>query len=115
MLKVGNLSAKRDLSDVRDVVRAYLALMARGQAGDVYNISSQKAYKIRNVLRTLLSLSKEKITVKVDQAKNRPAEIPILMGNNSKIRKAAGWGPKIPIEKTLKDTLDFWRKRYRRS
>lgn len=115
MLKVGNLSAKRDLSDVRDVVRAYLALMARGQAGDAYNISSQKAYKIRNVLRTLLSLSKEKITVRVDEGKNRPAEIPILMGNNSKIRKATGWKLRIPIEKTLKDTLNFWRRRYRQS
>jgi GDP-4-dehydro-6-deoxy-D-mannose reductase len=113
VLKVGNLSAKRDLSDVRDVVRAYLALMARGQAGEAYNISSQKAYKIRNMLRTLLSLSKERITVKVDQTRNRPAEIPILMGNNSKIRKATGWGPKIPIEKTLKDTLNFWRRRHR--
>ncbi len=111
VLKVGNLSSKRDISDVRDVVRAYVSLMGKGRAGEAYNICSQEAYSIRSVLRILLSLSKKKIKVKVDKKKSRPAEIPILVGNNSKIRKAVGWKPKIPIEKMLEDTLNFWRRR----
>ncbi len=111
VLKVGNLSTKRDISDVRDVVRAYVSLMRKGKAGEVYNICSQEAYSIRNVLKILLSLSKKKIKVEVDEKKNRPAEIPILVGNNSKIRKTTGWKPKIPLEKTLEDTLNFWRSR----
>jgi GDP-4-dehydro-6-deoxy-D-mannose reductase len=113
VLKVGNLSTKRDISDVRDVVRAYLSLMRKGRAGEAYNICSQEAYTIRNVLKISLSLSKKKIRVEVDQKKNRPAEIPILMGNNSKIRKITGWKPKIPLKKTLQDTLNFWREKYR--
>jgi GDP-4-dehydro-6-deoxy-D-mannose reductase len=111
ILKVGNLSTKRDISDVRDVVRAYVSLMRKGKTGEAYNICSQEAYSIRNVLKILLSMSKKKIKVEVDKVKNRPAEIPILMGNNSKIKKVTGWKPKIPIEKTLGDTLNFWRRR----
>jgi GDP-4-dehydro-6-deoxy-D-mannose reductase len=111
VLKVGNLSTKRDISDVRDVVRAYIALMNRGKPGEAYNICSQKAYNIRGLLNIQLSLSKKKIRVEVDEKRNRPAEIPILLGSNSKIRKNTGWRPKIPIEKTLEDTLNFWRER----
>ena len=113
VLKVGNLSSKRDISDVRDVVRAYASLMRKGKAGQAYNICSQRAYSIKNLLNTLRSLSKRKIKVEVDEEKNRPAEIPILLGDNSKIRKTTGWRPRIPLEKTLKDTLDFWRAKCR--
>ena len=109
VLKVGDLSARRDISDVRDVIRAYVALMAGGKPGQAYNICSGKAYKIEHVLGTLLSLSREKIKVQLDQKRNRPAEIPLLLGDNSRLRKATGWKPKIPLEKTLKDTLNFWR------
>lgn len=112
VLKVGNLSSKRDLSDVRDVVRAYIALMARGKAGEAYNICSQKAYSIEHMFNILCSLSKKRISIQIDQKKNRPAEIPILYGNNSKIKKDTGWKPQIPIEKTLEDTLDYWRSKY---
>jgi len=111
VLEVGNLSSKRDISDVRDVVGAYLSLMRKGKAGEAYNVCSQEAYIIKNVLKILLSLSKKKIKVKLDKKKSRPAEIPILVGDNSKIRKATGWKPKIPMEKTLEDTLNFWRRR----
>jgi GDP-4-dehydro-6-deoxy-D-mannose reductase len=112
VLKVGNLSAKRDISDVRDVARAYLALMAKGEAGEAYNICSQKAYKIEHILRMLLALSKKRIKVEKDKEKNRPAEIPILLGNNKKIRKDTGWKPKINIQQTLEDTLNFWRREH---
>jgi GDP-4-dehydro-6-deoxy-D-mannose reductase len=111
VLKVGNLSSQRDLSDVRDIVRAYVALMAKGKAGEAYNICSQKAYSIEHMLNILCSLSKKRISIQIDQKKNRPAEIPILSGNNSKLKKATGWKPKIQIENTLKDTLDYWRGR----
>ncbi len=113
VIEVGDLSSKRDLSDVRDVVRAYVALMRRGKPGQAYNICSQQAYRIKDVLKSLLALSKQKIKVKVDKEKYRPAEIPILMGSNSKTKEATGWKPRIPLRKTLKDTLDFWREKYR--
>lgn len=111
IIKVGNLSTRRDISDVRDVVRGYYLLMKKGKAGEAYNICSGKAYSIQNVLKVLISLSKKKIKVKIDKKRNRPAEIPVLVGSNSKIRKATGWKPKISLEKTLEDTLNFWRRR----
>lgn len=112
VMKVGNLSSKRDISDVRDIVRGYRLLMKKGKAGEAYNICSGEAYSIKSVLKTLVSLSKRKIRVKTDEKKNRPAEIPILMGDNSRMKRVTGWKPKISIEKTLEDTLNFWRRRY---
>jgi GDP-4-dehydro-6-deoxy-D-mannose reductase len=112
VMKVGDLSSKRDISDVRDIVTGYRLLMKKGKTGEAYNICSGKAYSIKNVLEVLISLSKKKIKVKLDQKRRRPAEIPILVGDNSKIKKTTGWKPKIPIEKTLQDTLNFWREKY---
>jgi GDP-4-dehydro-6-deoxy-D-mannose reductase len=109
VLRVGNLSTKRDISDVRDVVRAYVSLMAKGKPGEAYNICSHRAYGVEELLNILLGLSKKKIRVKVEEKRDRPAEIPILLGSSSKIRKATGWKPEIPIGKTLEDTLNFWR------
>ncbi|MCJ7577540.1 MAG: GDP-mannose 4,6-dehydratase [candidate division Zixibacteria bacterium] len=111
-MKVGNVSSKRDISDVRDIVRGYQLLMKKGKAGEAYNICSGKAYSIKNVLKVLVSLSKKKIRVGVDEKKNRPAEIPVLVGDNSKIKRTTGWKPEISIEKTLEDTLNFWRRKY---
>jgi len=112
VMKVGNLSSKRDISDVRDIVRGYWLLMKKGKAGEAYNICSGEAYSIKSVLKILVSLSKKKIKVKTDEEKNRPAEIPILMGDNSRTKRVTGWKPKISIAKTLEDTLNFWRRRY---
>jgi GDP-4-dehydro-6-deoxy-D-mannose reductase len=112
VMKVGNLSSKRDISDVRDIVRGYLLLMKKGEPGEAYNICSGKAYSIKNVLKTLISLSKKKIRVKTDEKKKRPSEIPVLAGDNSRVKRATGWTSKISIEATLEDTLDFWRKKY---
>lgn len=112
VLKTGDLSSRRDLSDVRDVIKAYVSLMRRGKAGEAYNICSQKAYRIERLLEVLCSLTKKRIRVEKDRKRSRPAEIPLLWGNNAKIRKATGWKPRIPIEKTLEDTLDYWRKKY---
>ena len=112
VMKVGNLSSKRDISDVRDIVRGYQLLMKKGRAGEAYNVCSGKAYSIKNVLKILISLSKKKIRVKIDEERNRPAEILVLAGDNSKIKRTTGWKPKISIETTLEDTLNFWRRKF---
>ena len=113
IMKVGNLSAKRDISDVRDVVRAYYLLMEKGRPGEAYNVCSGKAYRIETLLSTLLRFSTKDIKIR-KKDKTRPAEIPILLGDNSKMEKELGWKPRISIHKTLKDTLDYWKDMYSR-
>jgi GDP-4-dehydro-6-deoxy-D-mannose reductase len=110
-MRVGDLSAQRDLTDVRDTVKAYLSLMLKGKAGESYNICSQRAYTMEDMLNILLKLSRKDIEPEVDRALHRPAEIPVLLGDNSKLRKTTGWKPEITIEKTLQDTLDYWREK----
>lgn len=109
VLPVGNLEAKRDFTDVRDVVKAYSFLMEQGKSGEVYNIGSGVSYKIAEVLDKLLSFSSAKIKVEVDKSLFRPIDDPELVCDNTKINQLTGWKPEIPIEKTLKDTLDYWR------
>ena len=112
IMKVGDLNAKRDLSDVRDVVRAYYLLLEKGRPGEAYNVCSGRAYKIESLLNTFLRFSSKKIKVK-KKSKRRPNEIPVLLGDHSKIN-AMGWKPRITVDKTLKDTLNFWREKYSR-
>lgn len=109
ILPVGNLEAKRDFTDVRDVVRVYSLLMEKGEFGEVYNIGSGKSYKISEILDMLLSFSSAKITVEIDKSLFRPIDDPELICDPTKINKLTGWKPEITIEKTLKDTLDYWR------
>lgn len=109
-LKHGNLEARRDFSDVRDVVRAYLLLMERGVPGEAYNIGSGTARSIQDLLDMLVAESPAKIEVVVDKARFRPNEVPIMQCDAGKIR-ALGWEPRIPIEQTMKDILDDARKR----
>ena len=109
VLPVGNLEAKRDFTDVRDVVKAYSLLMEKGEFGEVYNIGSGRSYKISEILNLLLSLSSAKITVKTDQSLFRPIDDPELVCDPLKINKLTEWKAEIPLEKTLKDTLDYWR------
>lgn len=108
-LLVGSLDAKRDFTDVRDMVRAYSMILEKGIAGDVYNIGSDQSHKIADMLDMLLSLSKVKITVEKDPGFARTADNPHLLCDSSKMRKVTGWKPEIPFEQTLKDTLDYWR------
>lgn len=110
VLNVGNLDSNRDFTDVRDTVRAYWLLLDKGQSGDAYNICSQKTWKIQDILNKLLSLSNTKIEVKTDPSKIRLIDIHIKKGSNKKIKEHTGWQPEIPIEKTLEDTLCWWRK-----
>jgi GDP-4-dehydro-6-deoxy-D-mannose reductase len=111
VVRVGNLEAKRDFSDVRDVVRAYWLAVEKGEPGDVYNIGTGRAYAMKEVLDTLLALSKVKVRVEVDPDRLRPSDVPILLSDCSKFRRLTGWEARIPFTKTMADLLDYWRAR----
>ncbi len=111
LIRVGNLSARRDFTDVRDVVRAYGLLSLKGTAGETYNVGSGTAIKIRQILDLIVGMSSAKIGVEVDPAKIRPVDVPVIEADIIKITKATGWKPVISIEQTIKETLDYWRKR----
>ena len=111
VIKVGNLETYRDFTDVRDIVRGYRLLMEKGHSGAVYNIGSGKAIKVREILDKLVKLSTKKITVEVDPAKMRPADVPLVECDNRKIKEDTGWKPLLSIEATLEDTLEYWRKK----
>jgi len=108
-LSVGNLEAKRDFTDVRDMVCAYVLALEKGKFGEVYNIGRGVSYKIGDILNKLLSLSSLKINVKVDRSLFRPIDNPDLLCDSEKFVKISGWKPKINIDITLRDTLDYWR------
>ena len=109
VLGVGNLDAKRDFTDVRDMVKAYLLVLEKGKLGEVYNIGSGTSYKISDILKMVLSLSKSKIIVERDKSLFRLVDIPDLICNPAKFVKVSNWKPEIKISQTLKDTLDYWR------
>ena len=109
VLKVGNIDVERDFLDVRDVVKAYTGLLKRGKKGEVYNVCSGKAVALRNILQLLLSFSSKKADMNVDPEKLRKADIPILFGDNGKIKQDVKWEPQISLRQTLSDLLDYWR------
>jgi len=111
VIEVGNLSVKRDFTDVRDVVRAYALLMEKGRKGEVYNICSGNAVSLREILDLLLSFSSLKIEVHVDSSKLRKADIPLLLGENQKIKQETSWEPEISLKQSLHDLLEYWRKK----
>ncbi len=111
VIEVGNLEAKRDWTDVRDMVKAYLLAVEKGVPGEVYNICSEKAVRVGDMLDMLLKLSKVKVKVQEDSARLRPSDVEILLGDCSKFRKATGWKPEIPFAKTMEDLLNYWRER----
>ena len=104
VLRVGNLEARRDLLDVRDVVRAYRRLAEAGDAATAYNVCSGSALSMREVLDTLIELSGAEVRVEVDPARVRPVDVPLLMGDAGRIN-ALGWSPEIPLRRTLADLL----------
>jgi GDP-4-dehydro-6-deoxy-D-mannose reductase len=111
-VSVGNLDAIRDFTDVRDVVQAYWLATEHCAPGDVYNICSGKGYAIREVLSMLLALSTRKdIKVETDPLRLRPSDVPVLIGDYAKFREVTGWQTTIPFERTVKDSLDYWRGR----
>lgn len=109
VLYVGNLDARRDFTDVRDIVRAYWLAVNRCHYGECYNICSEKSIKIRDMLDILLSMSNKKIKVEQDPTRMRPSDVEILEGDCSKFRSITGWKPEIPFEKTMEDLLEYWR------
>ena len=109
VLKVGNLDAKRDFTDVRDIVRAYAVAVDKCTVGEAYNIGSGTAYRMQVLLDKLLALSTVAITVEEDPAFLRPSDIPELRCDVTKFHAATGWMPEISIEDSLKETLDYWR------
>ena len=112
VMRVGNLTAKRDFSDVRDVVRAYTMLMQKGIAGETYNVGSGKAVSIQTLLDILLHLSTASVTVEQDAAKMRPADVPCIEADITKLRRDTGWNPIYPPEETLRTMLDYNRRNF---
>ena len=113
VIRVGNLNARRDFTDVRDVVRGYWLLLRDGTPGQVYNLGSERARPIERLLRTLLNMSRVSIRVEVDPARLRPSDVPILVSDCRKARQCTGWQPEIPLEQSLADVLDYWRAQVR--
>lgn len=108
-MMVGNLSAKRDFTDVRDVVRAYRLLAEKGVSGRVYNVGRGKAVEIQFILDTALGLSKLPIEVRKDPARMRASDIPLIEPDVSRIAEDTGWKAEISMEQTIEDTLNYWR------
>ena len=111
IIRVGNLDARRDFSDVRDIVRAYWLALQKCEPGEVYNICSEKARAIRDVMDLLLSLTSRSIKIERDPSKMRPADIEVMQGDCTKFKRQTGWKPEIAFEKTMADLLDYWRAR----
>ena len=114
VMRVGNLEAERDFTDVRDVVRAYHLLAQHGEAGEVYNIGSGRAHAVREVLEGLLRQAGADIQVEPDPDRMRPSDIPRVVCDYRKLRECTGWEPKISFEDSLVDVLVYWRERVRR-
>jgi GDP-4-dehydro-6-deoxy-D-mannose reductase len=109
-LRVGNLDARRDITDVRDVVRAYRLLVERGQPRRVYNVCSGVAHRVGDLLELLIGMARARVTVSTDPAKLRPSDNPVVAGDRTRIGEETGWMPEIPIERTLADLLEYWRR-----
>jgi GDP-4-dehydro-6-deoxy-D-mannose reductase len=109
VIRVGNLEAHRDLSDVRDVVRAYAALMTAGVSNSVYNVASGTARSIRSLLDSLVARAKVPVRVESDPARMRPSDVRFLAGNFSRLEGATGWRPQISFDRMLDDLLNYWR------
>jgi GDP-4-dehydro-6-deoxy-D-mannose reductase len=111
VIRVGNLDARRDFTDVRDTVRAYILLLQKGRKGEVYNICRGRGVALREILGMLVSSASRNVRVEQDPERLRKVDIPSLVGDARKIRAETGWEPEIPLQKTLADLLDYWRVR----
>ena len=111
IVHVGNLTAQRDFTDVRDMMRAYALALERGDPGDVYCIGSEHAVSIQHTLDVLLQASHVKIRVEQDPTRFRPSDTPVMYYDTQKFRAKTGWAPTISLEQSLRDILDYWRER----
>lgn len=111
VLSVGDLSARRDFTDVRDVVRAYRLLMERGEPGEVYNVCSGVDLAVQDLADQLVALSTMALRLETDPSLLRPVDLPVLRGSHDRLTAATGWEPEIPMAQTLADLLEDWRTR----
>jgi len=111
VISVGNLSVRRDYTDVRDAVRAYTSLLERGRSGEVYNVGGGGVHAMRDVLDALIQRARQPVQVVVDPARFRPVDAPVVAPDVSKIQREVGWSALIPFDQTIEDVLQFWRAR----
>ena len=111
-ISVGNLNVKRDYTDVRDAMKAYHKIASKAKSGTVYNLCSGKAHSLKDLLDILVSLSTEDVNIEVDELRFRPSDLPIMLGDNTKIKTEVDWAPEIDIYDTLNDLLNYWRSIY---
>ncbi len=110
VIHVGSLEVIRDLIDIQDALDAFWAVLEKGEVGSVYNVCSSNPIKIGEILPKLLEISGIKVKIKIDPKKLRPTDETIIVGDNTKIKRDCGWKPNIPLERTLENTLNYWRK-----
>jgi GDP-4-dehydro-6-deoxy-D-mannose reductase len=111
VIEVGNLDARRDFTDVRDIVRAYELALLKGESGAVYNIGRGSAVSIQQLLETMLRLSRVTIEIRVDPTRLRQIDAPLQVCDARRFRERTHWEARIPIDQTLEDILDYWRAR----
>ena len=111
VIRAGNLEAVRDFTDVRDTVRAYWLAVIKATPGEAYNIATGVGITIRELLDRLIALAGVEIRVEQDAERMRPSDVQILVGDSSKFRAETGWEPRIPLDQTLRDILDYWQQR----
>ena len=111
VITIGNLSARRDFTDVRDVVRAYRLLVEHGEPGEVYNVCSGRDVAVQELADDLLAMARRPMRFEPDPELLRPVDVPVLRGDHARLTKATGWEPEIPLSQTLTDLLDDWRTR----
>jgi GDP-4-dehydro-6-deoxy-D-mannose reductase len=109
ILQIGNLDARRDLTDVRDTVCAYRDLLAHGRPGVIYNVCSGQPRPIRELVRSLVARANVRVEIRIDPGRLRPNDVPLVVGDARRIREEIGWTPTIPFEQTVADLLDHWR------
>lgn len=109
VLRVGNLESRRDITDVRDTVRAYRSIVERGRPRTPYNVCSGVAYRMADLLQMLVSRARVSVRVETDPSRLRPSDTPVVLGSFERLHADTGWRPLIPIEQTLSDLLDYWR------
>jgi GDP-4-dehydro-6-deoxy-D-mannose reductase len=109
MIKVGNLDAQRDMTDVRDMARAYATLMDKGTPSTIYNVASGIARSMKSILDALVARARVTVRIETDPSLLRPSDTPVLIGDATRLRVATGWQPQIPFERTLDDLLTYWR------
>jgi GDP-4-dehydro-6-deoxy-D-mannose reductase len=110
VIRVGNLDAQRDITDVRDVVRAYLGLIESGVPSVPYNVASGIGRTMRSVLDALVSRARVRVRIETDPARLRPNDVPVVVGDATRLREATGWQPSIPFDRMIDDLLEYWRR-----